>query len=170
MSLVVQEMQSNARQIKQRLRTPPNAVKDNGIDLKRKVEPIRLVPDTSLDVFGPKPPTLDDIAFGPVVCAPLPAPSRIEAIQRAVMQKYRLTRLELISSRRTGDIVRPRQIAMYLCKILTPRSLPEIGMRFGGKDHTTVLHAVRKIEAQRDQDAILNAEVLDLIEAIAEAK
>lgn len=167
---VVQEMQSQARVIQQRLRNPPNAVMDQGINLKRKPEPVRLVPDASLDVFGPKPPTPDDIAFGPVVCPPLPAPSRIEAIQRAVMRKYNLTRMELISSRRTGDIVRPRQIAMYLCKLLTPRSLPEIGMRFGGKDHTTVLNAVRKIEAQREQDPILNAEVLDLIEAIAEPR
>jgi hypothetical protein len=70
---------------------------------------------------------------------------RISVIQEAAMLHFGLTRAELISERRTRDIVVPRQIAMYLAKILTPRSLPEIGRRFGGKDHTTVLSAVRKI-------------------------
>ena len=56
-------------------------------------------------------------------------------------------------------IVRPRQIAMYLAKILTPRSLPEIGRRFGGRDHTTVLHAVRKIEGMVSDDQKLAREI-----------
>jgi chromosomal replication initiator protein len=56
-------------------------------------------------------------------------------------------------------VVRPRQIAMYLAKALTPRSLPEIGRRFGGRDHTTVLHAVRKIESLSGQDSGLAGEI-----------
>src|SRR5262249_3928224 len=56
------------------------------------------------------------------------------------------SRADLLSSRRTANVVRPRQVAMYLAKTLTLRSLPEIGRRFGGRDHTTELHAVRKIE------------------------
>jgi chromosomal replication initiator protein len=56
-------------------------------------------------------------------------------------------------------VVRPRQIAMYLAKTLTLRSLPEIGRRFGGRDHTTVLHAVRKIEGLVDSDATLADEI-----------
>jgi chromosomal replication initiator protein len=55
--------------------------------------------------------------------------------------------------------VRPRQVAMYLAKTLTPRSLPEIGRRFGGRDHTTVLHAVRKIEAEQVKDVKLGQEI-----------
>ncbi|MEJ8572667.1 chromosomal replication initiator protein DnaA [Microbaculum marinum] len=71
---------------------------------------------------------------------------RIEDIQRVVAGHYQVSRSDLVSSRRTRAIVVPRQIAMYLAKVLTPRSLPEIGRRFGNRDHTTVLHAVRKIE------------------------
>ena len=71
---------------------------------------------------------------------------RIEDIQRAVAQHFNVSKSDLLSARRNRSIVRPRQIAMYLSKHMTPRSLPEIGRRFGGRDHTTVLHAVRKIE------------------------
>ena len=67
-----------------------------------------------------------------------------------------------MSSRRTANVVRPRQVAMYLAKTLTLRSLPEIGRRFGGRDHTTVLHAVRKIENLVHNDAAL-AEEIELI-------
>jgi chromosomal replication initiator protein len=71
---------------------------------------------------------------------------KIEDIQRVVARQYNVSRSDLLSSRRTANVVRPRQVAMYLAKTLTLRSLPEIGRRFGGRDHTTVLHAVRKIE------------------------
>src|SRR5690606_19882417 len=71
---------------------------------------------------------------------------RIEDIQRIVARHYNVSRQELVSNRRTRMIVKPRQVAMYLSKTMTPRSFPEIGRRFGGRDHTTVLHAVRKIE------------------------
>ncbi|PNE09990.1 MAG: chromosomal replication initiation protein DnaA, partial [Beijerinckiaceae bacterium] len=64
-----------------------------------------------------------------------------------------------LSARRTASVVRPRQISMYLSKLLTPRSLPEIGRRFGGRDHTTVLHAVRKITGLVTTDATLSEEI-----------
>ncbi|MGH2342262.1 chromosomal replication initiator protein DnaA [Segnochrobactraceae bacterium EtOH-i3] len=80
---------------------------------------------------------------------------RIEDIQRVVSLHYQVSRADLVSARRTRVIVRPRQIAMYLAKTLTLRSLPEIGRRFGGRDHTTVLHAVRKIEGELKTDAAL---------------
>src|SRR5947208_9463121 len=70
---------------------------------------------------------------------------KIEDIQRVVARQYNVSRADLLSSRRTANVVRPRQVAMYLAKTLTLRSLPEIGRRFGGRDHTTVLHGVRKI-------------------------
>jgi chromosomal replication initiator protein len=71
---------------------------------------------------------------------------RIEDIQRVVARHYNVSKTELLSNRRTRTIVKPRQVAMFLAKMMTLRSLPEIGRRFGGRDHTTVLHAVRKIE------------------------
>ena len=84
---------------------------------------------------------------------------RIEDIQRVVARQYNVSRADLLSSRRTANVVRPRQVAMYLAKILTLRSLPEIGRRFGGRDHTTVLHAVRKIEGLVSNDAMLADEI-----------
>ncbi|MGB6119013.1 MAG: chromosomal replication initiator protein DnaA [Mesorhizobium sp.] len=84
---------------------------------------------------------------------------RIEDIQRVVARHYNVSKTELLSNRRTRTIVKPRQVAMFLAKVLTPRSLPEIGRRFGGRDHTTVLHAVRKIEQQSASDATLAQEV-----------
>ncbi len=87
---------------------------------------------------------------------------RIEDIQRIVARHYNVSKTELLSNRRTRTIVKPRQVAMYLSKVMTPRSLPEIGRRFGGRDHTTVLHAVRKIEGLSDNDNTL-AQELELL-------
>jgi chromosomal replication initiator protein len=84
---------------------------------------------------------------------------RIEDIQRVVARQYNVSRSDLLSSRRTANVVRPRQVAMYLAKVLTLRSLPEIGRRFGGRDHTTVLHAVRKIEGLVGSDNALAEEI-----------
>lgn len=87
---------------------------------------------------------------------------RIEDIQRVVSRHYNVSKTDLLSNRRTRTIVKPRQIAMYLAKVMTPRSLPEIGRRFGGRDHTTVLHAVRKIEDLATADTTL-AQELELL-------
>jgi chromosomal replication initiator protein len=84
---------------------------------------------------------------------------KIEDIQRVVARQYNVSRADLLSSRRTANVVRPRQVAMYLAKTLTLRSLPEIGRRFGGRDHTTVLHAVRKIENLVNNDTSLAEEI-----------
>ncbi|AMJ63843.1 chromosomal replication initiator protein DnaA [Bosea sp. PAMC 26642] len=84
---------------------------------------------------------------------------KIEDIQKLVATRYNVSRADILSERRTAAVVKPRQIAMYLSKALTPRSLPEIGRRFGGRDHTTVLHAVRKIEKQITEDRSLHDEV-----------
>ena len=70
----------------------------------------------------------------------------IDEIQRKVADHYGLKLADMYSVRRSRNVARPRQVAMYLCKKLTPRSLPEIGRKFGGRDHTTVMHAVRKVE------------------------
>src|SRR6185436_4392802 len=70
----------------------------------------------------------------------------IEDIQKHVAAHFNIKLAEMHSARRSRSIARPRQVAMYLSKKLTSKSLPEIGRKFGGKDHTTVIHAVRKIE------------------------
>tara|TARA_R110002124_G_scaffold66612_7_gene181304 strand:+ start:2240 stop:4123 length:1884 start_codon:yes stop_codon:yes gene_type:complete len=88
-----------------------------------------------------------------------PRKVRIEDIQKIVSQHYNVSRTDLLSARRTRTIVLPRQIAMYIAKSITPRSLPEIGRRFGNRDHTTVLHAVRKIEGLLKTDTRLGQEI-----------
>lgn len=76
----------------------------------------------------------------------------IENIQKTVADYYRLKIADMHSKRRPANIAKPRQIAMYLAKEMTQKSLPEIGSAFGGRDHTTVLHAVRKINKERQTD------------------
>ncbi len=83
----------------------------------------------------------------------------IDEIQRKVSDHYRIRQAEMTSARRAREVARPRQVAMYLAKQLTPRSLPEIGRRFGGRDHTTVIHAVRQIEKLRRDDAELDQDI-----------
>ncbi len=92
---------------------------------------------------------------------------RIEDIQKVVARHYDVSKNDLLSNRRTRVIVRPRQIAMYLAKQMTPRSLPEIGRRFGGRDHTTVLHAVRKIGELKGEDPKLAHEI-ELLQRLIE--
>lgn len=77
---------------------------------------------------------------------------KIANIQRVVANHFNVTVHDLISARRTANVVRPRQIAMYLAKKLTPSSYPEISRRFGGRDHTTAIHAVQKYERLVESD------------------
>jgi chromosomal replication initiator protein len=91
---------------------------------------------------------------------------RIDDILKVVGRHYNVARADLLSPRRARSIVRPRQVGMYLAKKLTPRSLPEIGRRFGGRDHSTVLHAVRKIEELILTDEQLAREVALLMRLI----
>jgi len=110
---------------------------------------------------------IDEI-LGPIQRSGEPRRVRIEDIQRIVARHYNVSKTELLSNRRTRSIVKPRQVAMYLAKVLTPRSLPEIGRRFGGRDHTTVLHAVRKIEGMSGDDKQLAQEIELLKRLISE--
>jgi chromosomal replication initiator protein len=100
--------------------------------------------------------------------APSPDGSRVRVddILKVVGRHYNVARTDLLSPRRARNIVIARQVGMYLAKKLTPRSLPEIGRRFGGKDHSTVLHAVRKIEGLISTDERLSREVAQLIRLI----
>jgi chromosomal replication initiator protein len=86
----------------------------------------------------------------------------VEEIQRQVADHYNIRLSEMIGPKRLRAFARPRQVAMYLCKQMTSRSLPEIGRRFGGRDHTTVMHGVKRIEELQMQDAQI-AEDLEIL-------
>jgi len=83
----------------------------------------------------------------------------VDMIQKTVAEHYSLKQADLISERRARAVARPRQVAMWLAKQITTRSLPDIGRRFGGRDHTTVLHAVRRIEALKAEDASIARDI-----------
>ncbi len=90
----------------------------------------------------------------------------MEDIQEAVSARFHVKIADLKSRRRSKTLVHPRQIAMYLCRELTDASYPEIGRHFGGKDHTTIIHACRQITKAKDGDTTLNATLESLSEEI----
>jgi chromosomal replication initiator protein len=132
------------------------AITANGRDLEGAVN--RLLAHATLTASPITVETAEE-AIRDLVRNREPKRVKIEDIQKLVASRYNVSRSDILSERRTAAVVRPRQIAMYLSKVLTLRSLPEIGRRFGGRDHTTVLHAVRKIEKAIGEDTILNDEV-----------
>jgi len=92
----------------------------------------------------------------------------VEEIQRKVSDHYNIRLSDMIGPKRLRNFARPRQVAMYLCKHMTSRSLPEIGRRFGGRDHTTVMHGVKRIEELKASDGQI-AEDLELLRRALEA-
>jgi chromosomal replication initiator protein len=108
-----------------------------------------------------------DLAFAQETLADLLRHSQrritIDEIQRSVCEHYGIRHAEMTSARRAREVARPRQVAMYLAKRLTPRSLPEIGRRFGGRDHTTVIHAIKRIKELRAADSELDSDVRSLL-------
>lgn len=88
---------------------------------------------------------------------------KIDDIQRAVAHHFRVPLFEMKSERRSRDVARPRQVAMYLCRELTRKSMPNIGHHFGNRDHTTVLHACRQIDKLRKDDPFWSGTVRKLI-------
>src|SRR5579883_1509836 len=133
-----------------------HSITTNGRDLEGAVN--RLLAHMSLTGV---PITLDvaEVAIRDLVRSRGARRIKIEDIQKLVATHYNVSRGDILSERRTAAIVKPRQVAMYLSKVLTLRSLPEIGRRFGGRDHTTVLHAVRKIEKALQENQPLNEEI-----------
>jgi chromosomal replication initiator protein len=132
------------------------AVQTNGRDLDGAVN--RLLAHASLN-GAPLGVETAELAIRDLVRTHEPKRVKIEDIQKLVATHFNVSRADILSSRRTANVVRPRQIAMYLSKALTLRSLPEIGRRFGGRDHTTVLHAVRKIDGLAAKDTALSEEI-----------
>ena len=140
----------------------PTRCTSNGRDLDGAVN--RLLAHSALSGAGMALETAE-AAIRDLVKNREPRRVKIEDIQRIVAKHYNVSRADILSLRRTATVVKPRQVAMYLSKTLTPRSLPEIGRRFGGRDHTTVLHAVRKIEGLVGRDVTL-AEEVDLLKRL----
>jgi chromosomal replication initiator protein len=133
-----------------------SVIQTNGRDLDGAVN--RLLAHASLN-GAPLGVETAELAIRDLVRTHEPKRIKIEDIQKLVAGHFNVSRADILSSRRTANVVRPRQIAMYLSKVLTLRSLPEIGRRFGGRDHTTVLHAVRKIEGLATSDGTLSEEI-----------
>jgi chromosomal replication initiator protein len=133
-----------------------HSVQTNGRDLDGAVN--RLLAHVTL-TGAPLSVETAETAIRDLVRTREPKRVKIEDIQKLVATHFNVSRADILSSRRTATVVRPRQIAMYLAKVLTLRSLPEIGRRFGGRDHTTVLHAVRKIEGLSHKDGQLSEEL-----------
>ena len=132
------------------------SIRSNGRDLEGAVN--RLLAHGTL-TGAPLTVEAAEAAIRDLIRAHEPKRVKIEDIQKLVATHYSVSRADILSSRRTAVVVKPRQVAMFLAKTLTMRSLPEIGRRFGGRDHTTVLHAVRKIEALAQTDDALRDEI-----------
>jgi chromosomal replication initiator protein len=132
----------------------PEEVQPDPIDAEPDIEPTPLPPIPN-EVIA----KAADIAFPTWVNA-------VKRIQKAVCDEYGVSLVDLCSSRRNHRVVRPRQVAMYLCKTLTSRSLPEIGRRFGGRDHSTALSAIRRIEIICEKDEAFRARVERVAEQV----
>ena len=116
----------------------------------------------------PLPRTPGPTCF-PMVRRPVRGRMLISTIQRTVAEFYCIPALEMKSKRCSRSIARPRQIAMYLARDLTPQSLPDIGRRFGNRDHTTVMHAIRVVDRLREQDEEFDTEVRFLFRLLSTA-
>jgi hypothetical protein len=162
----------HARAVRQRLRRPRNAVADHGIDLKRKpvltvIEPAPPAPDVAALPLGIGTPLPEYVLSYPAAPTPAPPALSVRTIQRAVCEYYGVSLLDLLSSRRTKAVVLPRQVAVWLCRRLTPYSLPAIGHHFSHRDHTTMLHSARRIDELRQSDPAMQARLDAFIAALA---
>lgn len=169
-----------ASELRRRLREPPNAVADRGITM-RNGRAVRIEPEPPSPPPAEPPVDLglyrlirqaadieEHLASGGAV-SELPL-GRIpfRTIQLTVGRFYDVTLAALLSHSRLGRFVRARQVAMFLCHRIKRATYPETGRRFGGRDHTTVLHAVRKIAALRATDERLRDEIQIIIMRLAE--
>jgi hypothetical protein len=170
--VVITPTQEKARRRRAAFR---QAIEHAAAELEAAKEPIALAP-VRVEPSPPKfPPLAAPLVYPALYPAdprrllPIPPQPRIADIQRAVANFYDVNLIDMLSARRTACIVRPRQIAMYLSKVLTLRSLPEIGRRHGDRDHTTVLHAVRKMEIRITLDPDFAREIGTLRDLITGA-
>ena len=161
------ELVSSYKAIRDRLISPPNAITDIGIDLKRKRIPPTVDKVSDLPVVEyVQGPAVDCSVF--VVEIPTPMieePLKLEDIERAVCSFFGVSKIELYARRRTKNVVYARHICWYLATKYTSRSLPEIGRRGGGCDHTTILHARDKIERLIKED-VETADTIKMLESM----
>lgn len=115
-------------------------------------KPLKTLPRTMDTPYPPMPPLTITLMVGEVTIS-YSRDLTIEKIQDVVAKHFNVRRFDLVSNRRTRNITHPRQVAMYFATLITPHSSPMIGRNFGKRDHTTVLHAVKKISAMRIKDA-----------------
>jgi hypothetical protein len=149
---------ARASALNYKLRNPPNAVVDRGINM-RNGHP---VPSP-----GHLKPYRPDVSFARPEWDPVIAREHTMInIIRLVGATYNIRERDLISQMRFADRALPRQVAMWLCRKLTAHTFKEIGVRFGGRDHSTVSHAVDKIELLRQTDETLNAKLNQFISII----
>lgn len=126
-------------------------------------------PEAVVVLSTPLPPIPNKVIAAAAEIAFPKSISMVKAIQRATLHEFHGVSLaDLTSRRRSARVVLPRQIAVYLAKTLTNQSLPEIGRRFGGRDHSTILFAVRKIENLVARDQVVAAQVERIKERIPE--
>ena len=92
--------------------------------------------------------------------------NKMDQVVQIVCEHYNLTNEELLSKKRSNEIAIPRQIAMYICRVYLDENLTKIGIQFGGKNHTTVMHAVDKIKKEITKDDVLNSEIQKMINEI----
>lgn len=156
----VQELIHRAKEIRQRLRYPPNPVVDKGINLGRKLIPPKEDMAQAIERFMERTRSLISckvtITSLPPVDFEAPLTKvRFWVIRSAVCRHFRIKPDLILSKTRTADVVRPRQVICYLARCHTDLSMPEIGRKLGGKDHTTVLHSDRKIAKLIQEDTAL---------------
>lgn len=179
----LQEMR-DYQAVRQRLRNPPNAVEDKPIDLRPQWQKPEVVEDRPINVEAKLDldgmtlaeavdhwmddliefnELLQKVCSVPVDPEPVVKPPKVkvETIIRTVAKHYGVSFTDILSARRTTDVVKPRQVAAYLTKTITLRSLPEIGRRFG-RDHTTILSSVRKITRCRAESPAFDEELRSL--------
>lgn len=156
-------LQESPAALRRRLMNPPNAVRDEGIDLRRH---LKIVPRAPVIVIPQAPEPILKVGRHnrgwPIQYAdPIEwhREPRIANIIRFVAKCHEVAVADILADRRTANLIRPRHIAMWLAKRMTTKSLPYIGQRFGGRDHTTVLSAVRKIERNRQIDPDLQLQL-----------
>jgi len=120
---------------------------------------------------APLPAASQESVLAPCLCPTCGAPVKnrlmVTHIQALVAAYYKIPVREMISERRHREVAWPRQVAMYLAYENTPKSLPDIGQRFGGRDHTTVIHALKKVQERMLEDAEIEADVKALRERLA---
>lgn len=136
-----------------------------------KAKPEKITLPAPIEALMDEPPIEQAEVLTPHMCpscgAPLSQRLMVTHIQALVAAYYKIPVFEMTSNRRAREVSRPRQVAMYLSKQLTPKSLPDIGRRFGGRDHTTVIHAIKVVQRLMLADAEIEADVVALRERLA---